>query len=177
MTPQLFFDENIVYNYTQFNALNPAGCPLWRIVTRLAHRYLFSGWRLYTASKEASNENRKENYAILFGGMLFLIIVGTISGYFLGVLHGRKLHREREQIAGILAEHQKITDENFATHPFRVDVTRERAAFLEKHGLNQFHTRPPADRDMKPHEEKKCCNIPLVPFSQGRMKSCCSSHS
>lgn len=104
-----------------------------------------------TLYRREERENRKENYAMLFGGILSLIIVGIVSGYSSGLMHGRELHAEREQIAGILAEYEKITDESIATRPFRVNKIKKRAAFLKKHNLNQFHKEPPSDHGNKPH--------------------------
>jgi len=123
---ELGLDAALASRYVCFTVLGIIGCYL-------------AALNLYEA---AENQDQKRYRAMLLGAIVSVILVGVISGYTSGIIRGKEMRDERAPIANVIFEYEKITEESVATRPFEIEVIKERAAILKKHGLNVFRDRP-----------------------------------
>lgn len=94
------------------------------------------------AWKKAEDEGSKQKYAMFYGAMLSIVLVGLVCGYASGVARGKEIRDIRSRVADHLADHDRATDEDLAPILYDVGKVRIRVKILEKYRLSVFHDRP-----------------------------------
>ena len=84
-------------------------------------------------------DEKINKYSVLYGIILFLILVGIIVGYASGLVVGEKIHQSRELGKNNLIYSKSKNDNDFKTtlYPYP-DILRNRVKILEKYNLNVF---------------------------------------
>lgn len=88
--------------------------------------------------RKAEDEDLRQKYAMLYGALLSVVLVGLVSGYTSGVARGKEIHDIRSRVADHLAEYDRATDKDLEPILFDVAKVRKRVKILEKYRLSVF---------------------------------------
>ncbi len=92
--------------------------------------------------EKAADADRKHRYAMLYGAIVSMVLIGVVSGYASGTVRGREISESRKRVAGYLMRFEQASDDDLEPILFDVDKVRERAKILERHRFNVFQDRP-----------------------------------
>lgn len=95
---------------------------------------------LYLIISNLYNNNKNQKYAILYGMILSIILIGTAIGYLSSADIGRGLSTVRENDAYFLTNYKWASDEDLKNLYPIADIVRKRAEILEKYSLNVFYS-------------------------------------